>query len=277
MRNDIKYSPIVNQNIYNNDFSNSTTNNQEYQISIDPLTNTMAKYSVLLPTYNERENLPIIVWLLNDTFTKNNIDYEIIIIDDASPDGTLEVAKKLQQIYGENHIVLRPRSGKLGLGTAYVYGIESATGEFIILMDADMSHHPKYIPEFIKLQKKFNFDIVTGTRYSLGGGVYGWDLRRKLTSRVANYIADLLLNPGVSDLTGSFRLYKKEVLRRLIDATISKGYVFQMEMMVRARQFNFSIGEIPIAFVDRVYGESKLGTNEIIGYLKGLWQLFNSV
>ncbi|KAG4093086.1 dolichol-phosphate mannosyltransferase [Neocallimastix lanati (nom. inval.)] len=277
MSNDIKYSPIVNQNIYNNDFSNSTTNNQEYQISIDPLTNTMAKYSVLLPTYNERENLPIIVWLLNDTFTKNNIDYEIIIIDDASPDGTLEVAKKLQQIYGENHIVLRPRSGKLGLGTAYVYGIESATGEFIILMDADMSHHPKYIPEFIKLQKKFNFDIVTGTRYSLGGGVYGWDLRRKLTSRVANYIADLLLNPGVSDLTGSFRLYKKEVLRRLIDATISKGYVFQMEMMVRARQFNFSIGEIPIAFVDRVYGESKLGTNEIIGYLKGLWQLFNSV
>jgi len=237
----------------------------------------MTKYSVLLPTYNERENLPIIVWLLNDTFTKNNIDYEIIIIDDASPDGTLEVAKKLQQIYGENHIVLRPRSGKLGLGTAYVYGIESATGEFIILMDADMSHHPKYIPEFIKLQKKYNYDIVTGTRYSLGGGVYGWDLRRKLTSRVANYIADLLLNPGVSDLTGSFRLYKKNVLRKLIDATISKGYVFQMEMMVRARQFNFSIGEVPIAFVDRVYGESKLGTNEIIGYLKGLWQLFNSV
>eukprot|EP00833_Pecoramyces_ruminatium_P004237 jgi/Orpsp1_1/1178269/evm.model.c7180000064629.1 len=277
MNNNIEYLPIVNQNIYNNDFSNTLTNNQEYQISIDPLIDTMAKYSVLLPTYNERENLPIIVWLLNDTFTKNNIDYEIIIIDDASPDGTLEVAKKLQQIYGDNHIVLRPRSGKLGLGTAYIYGIESATGEFIILMDADMSHHPKYIPEFIKLQKKFNFDIVTGTRYSLGGGVYGWDLRRKLTSRVANYIADLLLNPGVSDLTGSFRLYKKNVLKKLIDATISKGYVFQMEMMVRARQFNFSIGEIPIAFVDRVYGESKLGTNEIIGYLKGLWQLFNSV
>jgi len=277
MNNFIEYSPIVNQNIYNNDFSNTAVNNQEYQISIDPQIDIMTKYSVLLPTYNERENLPIIVWLLNDTFTKNNIDYEIIIIDDASPDGTLEVAKKLQQIYGENHIVLRPRSGKLGLGTAYVYGIESATGEFIILMDADMSHHPKYIPEFIKLQKKYNYDIVTGTRYSLGGGVYGWDLRRKLTSRVANYIADLLLNPGVSDLTGSFRLYKKNVLRKLIDATISKGYVFQMEMMVRARQFNFSIGEVPIAFVDRVYGESKLGTNEIIGYLKGLWQLFNSV
>jgi dolichol-phosphate mannosyltransferase len=280
MNNNILYSPIVNENIYNNnnnDFSNTTNTNQDYQISIDPNISTMAKYSVLLPTYNERENLPIIVWLLNDTFTKNNIDYEIIIIDDASPDGTLEVAKKLQQIYGENHIVLRPRAGKLGLGTAYIYGIESATGEFVILMDADMSHHPKYIPEFIKLQKQFNFDIVTGTRYSLGGGVYGWDLRRKLTSRVANFIADTLLNPGVSDLTGSFRLYKKNVLKKLIEATISKGYVFQMEMMVRARQFNFTIGEIPIAFVDRVYGESKLGTNEIIGYLKGLWGLFNSV
>jgi dolichol-phosphate mannosyltransferase len=278
MSNDIKYSPIVNQNIYNNDFSNTTNNNnQDYQIAIDPQVDIMAKYTVLLPTYNERENLPIIVWLLNDTFTKNNIDYEIIIIDDASPDGTLEVAKKLQGIYGENHIVLRPRAGKLGLGTAYIHGIQSATGEFIILMDADMSHHPKYIPEFIKLQKQHNLDIVTGTRYSLGGGVYGWDLRRKLTSRGANYLADLLLNPHVSDLTGSFRLYKKNVLKKLIDATISKGYVFQMEMMVRARQFNFTIGEIPIAFVDRVYGESKLGTNEIIGYIKGLWGLFKSV
>ncbi|KAJ1801390.1 dolichol-P-mannose synthesis [Coemansia sp. RSA 2399] len=235
------------------------------------------KYSVLLPTYNERDNLPIITWLITKTFEENNLDYEIIIIDDASPDGTLEVAKQLQNVYGENHIVLRPRAGKLGLGTAYIHGIQNATGNFVIIMDADMSHHPKAIPEFIRKQKEHDYDIVTGTRYVDGGGVYGWDLHRKLTSRVANFIADMLLNPGVTDLTGSFRLYKKDVLHQIINATVSKGYVFQMEMMVRAKHLNFSVAEVPITFVDRVYGESKLGANEIAGYLKGLWTLFTSI
>ncbi|KAJ3325171.1 dolichol-P-mannose synthesis [Boothiomyces sp. JEL0866] len=232
------------------------------------------KYSVLLPTYNERQNLPVIVWLLCKTFQEHALDYEIIIIDDNSPDNTIEVARQLQKVYGEQHIVLRPRAGKLGLGTAYVHGIQHSTGDFIFIMDADMSHHPKFIPEFIQLQQQKNLDIVTGTRYSLGGGVHGWDLRRKLTSRVANYLADVLLDPKVSDLTGSFRLYKKEVLSQLIFVTKSKGYVFQMEMMVRARQHNFSIGEVPITFVDRVFGESKLGPSEIVGYLKGLVGLF---
>ncbi|KAJ2767095.1 dolichol-P-mannose synthesis [Coemansia nantahalensis] len=235
------------------------------------------KYSVLLPTYNERDNLPIITWLLAKTFKEHGLDYEIIIIDDNSPDGTLEVAKQLQRVYGESHIVLRPRAGKLGLGTAYVHGIQNATGNFVIIMDADMSHHPKAIPAFISKQKERDYDIVTGTRYTSGGGVYGWDLRRKLTSRGANFIADLLLNPGVSDLTGSFRLYKKDVLHQIINATVSKGYVFQMEMMVRAKQFGFSVAEVPITFVDRVYGESKLGASEIVGYLKGLWTLVTSV
>ncbi|KAJ3235911.1 dolichol-P-mannose synthesis [Chytriomyces hyalinus] len=235
---------------------------------------TPHKYSVLLPTYNERENLPIITWMLVKAFKDNELDFEIIIIDDASPDGTLEVAKQLQKAFGEDKIVLRPRAGKLGLGTAYVHGIQNATGDFVFIMDADMSHHPKFIPEFIRKQKEGNYDVVTGTRYALGGSVYGWDLRRKLTSRVANFLADTLLTPGVSDLTGSFRLYKKDALAAMIRATKSKGYVFQMEMMVRARQMNFKIGEVPITFVDRVFGESKLGPDEIVGYLKGLWALF---
>ncbi|KAI9136323.1 nucleotide-diphospho-sugar transferase [Paraphysoderma sedebokerense] len=234
------------------------------------------KYSVLLPTYNERQNLPIIVWMLVKVFRQHDIDYEIIIIDDNSPDGTLDVAKQLQKAYGDDRIVLRPRPGKLGLGTAYVHGIENATGTHVIIMDADMSHHPKFIPEFIQLQKSGDLDIVTGTRYIGNGGVYGWDLRRKLTSRVANYLASILLQPSVTDLTGSFRLYKKPVLSKLIEVTKSKGYVFQMEMMVRARQLGFSIGEVPITFVDRVYGESKLGADEIVQYLKGLWGLWTS-
>ncbi|XP_040185711.1 dolichol-phosphate mannosyltransferase subunit 1 [Rana temporaria] len=231
-------------------------------------------YSVLLPTYNERENLPIIVWLLVKYFGESGYKYEIIIIDDGSPDGTLEVAKQLQKIYGGDKILLRPREKKLGLGTAYVHGMQHASGNFIIIMDADLSHHPKFIPEFINKQKEGDFDVVSGTRYAGNGGVYGWDLKRKLISRGANYLSQVLLRPGASDLTGSFRLYKRSVLQKLVENCVSKGYVFQMEMIVRARQFNYTIGEVPISFVDRVYGESKLGGNEIVSFLKGLLTLF---
>lgn len=141
----------------------------------------------------------------------------------------------------------------------------------------------------VKKQRETNVDIVTGTRYALGGGVFGWDLRRRLTSyarphgiclerrRGANLLATAMLWPGVSDLTGSFRLYKKSVLLELIKSCRTKGYTFQMEMVVRAREKGFSIAEVPITFVDRVYGESKLGTNEIVAYLKGLWTLFTTV
>ena len=231
-------------------------------------------YSILLPTYNERENLPIIVWLLVKYLDEANLAYEIIVIDDGSPDGTLEVARKLQEINGEEKIVLRPRAKKLGLGTAYIHGIKHARGNFIIIMDADLSHHPKFIPDMVAKQKEKDFDVVSGTRYALGGGVNGWDLKRKLISRTANYITQILLRPNASDLTGSFRLYKKSVLEKIVESVVSKGYVFQMEMIIRARQFNFTIGEVPITFVDRVYGESKLGNNEIIGFVKGLLYLF---
>uniref|UniRef100_A0A8D0SJG3 Dolichol-phosphate mannosyltransferase subunit 1 n=1 Tax=Sus scrofa TaxID=9823 RepID=A0A8D0SJG3_PIG len=207
-------------------------------------------------------------------FCFSGINYEIIIIDDGSPDGTRDIAEQLVKIYGSDKILLRPREKKLGLGTAYIHGMKHATGNYIIIMDADLSHHPKFIPEFIRKQKEGNFDIVSGTRYKGNGGVYGWDLKRKIISRGANFITQILLRPGASDLTGSFRLYRKEVLQKLIEKCVSKGYVFQMEMIVRARQLNYTIGEVPISFVDRVYGESKLGGNEIVSFLKGLLTLF---
>lgn len=227
-------------------------------------------------------------------FHFSGYEYEVIVIDDGSPDGTLDVAKDLQKIYGEDKIVLRPRAAKLGLGTAYMHGIKHATGDFIIIIDADLSHHvserhlcsiyffkwllvllqPKFIPEFIKLQESGDYDIVSGTRYAGDGGVFGWDFKRKLISRGANFLSQVLLRPNASDLTGSFRLYKKPVLEKCIASCVSKGYVFQMEMLVRARQHNFSIAEVPITFVDRIYGTSKLGGTEIVQFAKNLLYLF---
>jgi dolichol-phosphate mannosyltransferase len=145
-------------------------------------------------------------------------------------------------------------------------------------MDADFSHHPKFIADMIRVQKTKSYDIVTGTRYAGdGSGVSGWDLKRKLVSRGANLFADTLLRPGVSDLTGSFRLYKKEVLQKVIKSTESKGYAFQMEMMVRAKAMGFTVAEVPISFVDRLYGESKLGGDEIVEYAKGVFNLWLKV
>lgn len=231
------------------------------------------KLSVILPTYNERENLPIIVWLLFKYLDRCDLEFEIIVIEDGSPDGTLKVAQSLQEIYGKDQFVILNRGAKLGLGTAYKSGLEIATGDSIILMDADLSHHPKFIPEFIKKAKENNYDIVTGTRYAGDGGVFGWDFKRKIISCGANVLTQMALGPSVTDLTGSFRLYKKTVLKKLIGLSTSKGYAFQMEIIVLAEQLGYKIAEVPISFVDRVYGESKMGLEEIIRFLYGVVDL----
>ena len=230
---------------------------------------------MILPTYNERENLPLIFYMLHRTFTKNVITFEVVVVDDNSPDNTLEVAQQLQEIYGKEMVKIVSRKGKLGLGTAYVAGLKECTGERVILMDADLSHHPKFIPQMILKMNAHDYDIVSGTRYRKGGGVAGWDLKRKITSKGANFLAQFLLNPGnASDLTGSFRLYKRECLERILPQVKSKGYAFQMEILILARKANMTLGEVPITFVDRLYGESKLGANEILLYIKGLVKLF---
>eukprot|EP01017_Pseudomicrothorax_dubius_P034820 TRINITY_DN4810_c0_g1_i11.p1 TRINITY_DN4810_c0_g1~~TRINITY_DN4810_c0_g1_i11.p1 ORF type:complete len:157 (-),score=36.42 TRINITY_DN4810_c0_g1_i11:168-638(-) len=152
-------------------------------------------------------------------------------------------------------------------------------------MDADFSHHPKYIPQFIERQKQTNADIVSGTRYLPGGGVFGWNFERKLVSRCANFIAASIVGQGTSDLTGSFRLYKREVIARIIPEIASRGYAFQMEIVIRAAKYGYKIEEVninsftsspsqvPIVFVDRIFGESKLGSDEVVIYLKGIWSI----
>lgn len=137
----------------------------------------MTKYSVIVPTYNERRNIGILYLLLRKAFdhsSLSNDEFEIIVVDDNSPDGTQDVVKALQKEYKDDRLLLRPRAGKLGLGTAYIHGLSHASGEFVVIMDADMSHHPKAIPEFIAKQRESDYDVVTGTRYVPGGGVHGW-------------------------------------------------------------------------------------------------------
>lgn len=236
------------------------------------MTTTGNKYSVLLPTYNERRNLPYMIYFLDEAFQTAKVDYEIVIVDDASPDGTQQTAKELQSVY-PNRIVLAPRKEKLGLGSAYLHAITHATGNFIIILDADLSHHPKFIPDFIEMQRRTKCDVVSGTRYVNEGGVHGWNLKRKLVSRVANYLAQIVLRPGVSDLTGSFRLYKASCFKDIMKNMEAKGFVFQMEIIVRAKRMGLDVREVPITFVDRLFGESKMGSDEIVQYLQQLWRL----
>ena len=188
-------------------------------------------YSIILPTYNEKDNLPFIIWLIMKHMEKGEVNFEVIIVDDNSPDGTEEVARELQKIYSNKKLLVKSREKKLGLGSAYIYGMKYAHGNFVIIMDADLSHHPKFILDFIRKQQEEDYDIVTGTRYAGDGGVYGWNIKRKLIrfelknfysfylvcfcrliiffylliSRSANYVTQVLLRPGVSDCTGSFR------------------------------------------------------------------------
>jgi len=189
-------------------------------------------YSVILPTYNEIDNLPIMIYLLHDTFISNKLKYEVIIVDDNSIDGTGQMAKKLQNHEEfKDHIKILNRPGKLGLGSAYIQGVElcSKDATHVLIMDSDLSHQAKYIPEFIAKMKSTDCDIVLGTRYETGGGVVGWPLMRFFMSQVANFLADSVLNINQSDLTGSFRLYKKDAFEKIIKSIISSGYAFQME------------------------------------------------
>ena len=220
-------------------------------------------YSVILPTYNEIENVETIVRMIHDEFKQLSTNYQIVVVDDNSQDGTFDKAVSLGETYN-----VRPvkRKEKLGLASAYSVGLKNCAYSMIFVMDADLSHDPRYLRSFIEAQESTNCDIVTGSRYAAGGGVYGWNVLRKLTSLCANNVAQAFLGIETTDVTGSYRLYKRDVLDSLLSQVTSIGYSVQMELMYLAEKGGLEISEVPIVFTDRMRGSSKFNFAEIVHF-----------
>ena len=212
--------------------------------------------SVVLSTYNERENLSKLVPIIEDVFTKNGIVGEIVVVDDNSPDGTSEVAKELGQKFGNVRLLWRP--GKLGPGSAHADGYQFATGEIIVGMDTDFSHSPYDIPRFVAKVRE-GFDVVVGCRYTRGGQyeVKSFQtLKKSIASRLGNILIRLLSGVPVHDFTTALRGVRRDVVRTV--KTSSKGNSFFMEFVIKSYREGYCITELPIVFRDRVAGKSKL-------------------
>jgi len=211
---------------------------------------------IIIPTYNERENIEKLLTKL----LKHDAKPDILVIDDNSPDSTHKIVKRMINETNQDRLFLIKRKSKLGLGSAYKLGFKYALEnlyDLIFEMDADFSHSPEYINNF--LEKIKSFDCVVGSRYIPGGKIIGWNFLRYFISFGGNLLSRFLLRSKIKDMTSGFRCYKREVLE-LIDYNmiISEGYFFQVEILYRIMLQGFKIIEIPITFVDREKGKSKM-------------------
>jgi dolichol-phosphate mannosyltransferase len=221
---------------------------------------------VCLPTYDERENLEPMLRALAEVLGP---DDRVLVIDDASPDGTGELANSLAGELGFVDVLHRER--KEGLGPAYVAGFRRALAsgaDLVLEMDCDFSHDPRDVPRLIEAAE--DADVVLGSRYVRGGGVRDWGFLRRAVSRAASLYTQLLLMP-VEDATGGFKCFRREVLERLdLDAITARGYMFQIETTFRARRAGFRVVEIPITFTDRRVGGSKMSRAIV---LEAIWKV----
>lgn len=214
---------------------------------------------VVVPTYQERENLEELV----TRFFATAPHFEMLVVDDGSPDGTADLCEGLMRVHGNLHLLRR--TGARGLGRAYaagfLYGLENGY-DVVGTMDADLSHDPKYLPAMLDQTREY--DVVIGSRYIRDGGTINWRIRRILLSWLANRFSARLLKVPVRDLTSGFRLYRAGALRTIrLDSIKSTGYSFLVELIYRLHRNRFRILESPIVFYDRTGGASKLGRAEI--------------
>jgi dolichol-phosphate mannosyltransferase len=222
---------------------------------------------ICLPTYNERENLEAMVSALGEVLPE---DSRILVIDDNSPDGTGEIADRLAGERGDVEVLHRPQ--KEGLGPAYLAGFRRALelgADLVLEMDCDFSHDPADVPRLTAAAD--GADLVLGSRYVPGGGTKNWGALRRVVSRGGSLYAQVLLGLRVRDLTGGFKCYRRAVLETIdLDAIKSKGYAFQIETTYRAIRAGFRVAEVPIVFVDRQVGGSKM-SNSIV--LEAIWKV----
>ena len=227
------------------------------------------KILIIIPTYNESQNIEK---LIPEVISKHS-GIDVLVVDDNSPDGTAGLVKKMIEKEPRLHILERP--GKMGLGTAYVAGFKYALErdyEAVMEMDADFSHDPKEIPNFIEAAE--NADFIQGSRYINGVNVINWSMSRLLLSYFANYYTRAITGMHVKDGTGGYRLIKREVLKNInLDNIKSNGYSFQVELLFKAFKKDFRIKEIPIIFVDRVKGKSKMSRKIVIEAIFMVWLL----
>ena len=229
----------------------------------------MKKTLVIIPTYNERENIERII----PAVLKQSEAVEILVVDDGSPDGTGKIADDISAFNPRIHVM--HRKGKLGLGTAYVagfkWGLERGY-DLLMEMDADFSHDPNEIPNFIRAAQEY--DLVLGTRYKGGVRVVDWPMSRLLLSTTAAKYVRLITGLPVTDPTGGYKCFRPEVLKAInLDVIGSNGYSFQIEMSYKAWMKGFRIGELPIIFVDRRQGESKISTGIVSEAMWVVWKL----
>lgn len=221
------------------------------------------KTIIVIPTYNEAENIEK---LINKIFSLQIDGLEILIVDDNSPDGTADIVSGLQTPTTKLHLI--KRSGKLGLGSAYIAGFKKALelgADYIFEMDADFSHDPEDIPRMLEMTKQA--DLIIGSRKIKGGRVIGWGFTRKFMSNGAMWFSRLLLGLKPMDVTAGFRCFRSQVLKSIeIDTIKSNGYAFQEELLYRTQKAGFKIAEVPVIFIDRQEGKSKLSKKDIIEF-----------
>ena len=229
---------------------------------------------VIIPTYNERENITVILQAIFDLHQ----DFHVLVVDDGAPDGTADVVRSLQADM-EGSVFLVERKGKLGLGTAYIHGFKWALSQgynFIFEMDADFSHNPADLPRLYDACKNGGADVAIGSRYVRGGGVRNWPKNRIALSKGGSLYTRLILWTPVADQTAGFVCYRREVLETInLDEIHFAGYAFQIEMKFAAWKLGFKLKEVPILFEDRKFGESKMNRGivkeGILGVLKLRW------
>jgi dolichol-phosphate mannosyltransferase len=231
------------------------------------------KVIIIIPTYNESDNIKIILEKVYDQQKKlENYCLEVLVVDDNSPDGTPEIVDDLIENKYQDKLFILKRAGKQGLGTAYIAGFKWAIEkgyDYVFEMDADMSHDPKYLPEF--LEKTKDADLVLGTRYMKGGGVVNWGQHRIFISKGGNLYSKIILGLPFRDLTGGYKCFDINVLKTIdLDSILSNGYAFQIELTYRAHLLGFKIKETPIIFHDRIAGKSKLSNNVFTEAVKNI-------